>query len=799
MGRIIKMLAAAIMLVAMSVSSQVVNETATFDGGFNSRHYFNNRDGRAVIEVYASSGGGGGQGGNRREYACGTLNLQTCRSRGRGGGGGSAAAAYMKFYVTGTTPLNINVGNGGSGGSHEFVGWGSGSNTWQAGFRGGDGGQTRVIGGGHDLIIDGGKGGGEGRANGACSGNLEPCRIQVGGSGAPIVTRPLGIINNQSYWQQVGGDRGDDGAYDITVDCIDGNGGDGGDFTVNSITILRGAGGQGGFDNVAGSNGAQGQVLIRVTYLHAITFDLSGGLGTSNLEVPNGTTIAKPTAPIKSGFIFDGWFNEDLITPWDFETIITESITIYAKWTENTFSQITPIGPQTYTRSAITPPIEVKDGENILTENIDYSVDYTNNINVGQATVIVTGIGKYSGTVTANFDINPADISEAIVLANSRQYTGEPITTVVSVRLGLDYLEEDEDYLVVYSDSVNIGEVTVTVTGIVNYSGTATGTFIISAASPIDVPVIWENLEPFTFDRTNQGPTPIAITDKGDTLELVPNAGHSSVVGEHIAWALLLNPNHAQPVNLLARTQDYEIQRRPLTIQVPTVFQNAENLDSAGLVARIRTQMNFGNFGDTPDNNNDSTALRTSSTITLTEQAPQSAPRQRSLELLRYRIYLLTITTDTTGEQTRNYIVNPITGTEIRVAQQCKTCQSWGNVCIATCNDEAFFNPTSIRTSTSPSDRYGIVLENAVVSDLARILVVTPEQATVNLAILDNLGNVMFSVETQCLRLQSCKIVWNLTNQSGRFVANGAYLIIAETTGISGRRYLYSTRIGVNR
>jgi hypothetical protein len=42
-------------------------------------------------------------------------------------------------------------------------------------------------------------------------------------------------------------------------------------------------------------------------------------------------------------------------------------------------------------------------------------------------------------------------------------------------------------------------------------------------------------------------------------------------------------------------------------------------------------------------------------------------------------------------------------------------------------------------------------------------------------------------------------IIWDLTNANGRFVANGTYLVIVEATGISGRRYLYSSRIGVSR
>jgi uncharacterized repeat protein (TIGR02543 family) len=54
-------------------------------------------------------------------------------------------------------------------------------------------------------------------------------------------------------------------------------------------------------------------------------------------------------------------------------------------------------------------------------------------------------------------------------------------------------------------------------------------------------------------------------------------------------------------------------------------------------------------------------------------------------------------------------------------------------------------NPVSIRDRQETTSPYGILLENAIVSDFARISVITPEPATVNLRILDNLGNVIFT------------------------------------------------------
>jgi endo-1,4-beta-D-glucanase Y len=114
--------------------------------------------------------------------------------------------------------------------------------------------------------------------------------------------------------------------------------------------------------------------------------------------------------------------------------------------------------------------------------------------------------------------------------------------------------------------------------------------------------------------------------------------------------------------------------------------------------------------------------------------------------------------------------------------------------------------PSSIRRRQQTDNRHGIILENAIVSDLAKITVITPAPATVNLRILDNLGNVVWTATTVETRhaLSPPQIdgtaIWNLTNPAGRFVANGTYLVIAEATEIvTGRVHVYHTRIGVRR
>ena len=58
-----------------------------------------------------------------------------------------------------------------------------------------------------------------------------------------------------------------------------------------------------------------------------------------------------------------------------------------------------------YDGTAKEPAVTVKDGSIVLTKDVDYTVAYQNNVNVGTATVVVTGMGNYTGEKTATFTI----------------------------------------------------------------------------------------------------------------------------------------------------------------------------------------------------------------------------------------------------------------------------------------------------------------------------------------------------------------------------------------------------------
>ena len=90
---------------------------------------------------------------------------------------------------------------------------------------------------------------------------------------------------------------------------------------------------------------------------------------------------------------------------WQF-TMPEANVWVVVTYTKNLQDAwIQAIADQTYTGSAITPTVTVKDGETTLVLNTDYTVAYSNNVETGTATVTVTGTGNYSGTATANFTI----------------------------------------------------------------------------------------------------------------------------------------------------------------------------------------------------------------------------------------------------------------------------------------------------------------------------------------------------------------------------------------------------------
>lgn len=133
-----------------------------------------------------------------------------------------------------------------------------------------------------------------------------------------------------------------------------------------------------------------------------------------------------------------------------------------------------------YTGKTLTSQVTV-DG---LTENTDYTVVYENNVNAGTAKAILIGMGNYSGTLEAAFEITPKDLSAAVITDNREYvYTGSEIEAEIEVVSDGVILVPDTDYEITgYENNVNTGTAVVAIRGIGNYAGTAEHEFEIRSA-----------------------------------------------------------------------------------------------------------------------------------------------------------------------------------------------------------------------------------------------------------------------------------------------------------------------------
>ena len=74
--------------------------------------------------------------------------------------------------------------------------------------------------------------------------------------------------------------------------------------------------------------------------VYTITFNSNDGTSVESQNVNAGEKLTEPTpAPTKEGFTFDGWYEDSTFSKkFDFNTPITDNMTLYAKWIENKYT-----------------------------------------------------------------------------------------------------------------------------------------------------------------------------------------------------------------------------------------------------------------------------------------------------------------------------------------------------------------------------------------------------------------------------------------------------------------------------
>lgn len=182
----------------------------------------------------------------------------------------------------------------------------------------------------------------------------------------------------------------------------------------------------------------------------------------------------------------------------------TGDITLYAKWRDGRGLRMeytdadgtirTSIGEQTYTGAAIKPEIRVYNGADLLTPGKDYKITYKNNkaaYELGSQeegfkatkapSVIIQGVGNYTGKITEYFVIRKKDLADEDISAENLLVSynnGMNVKVAPAVKWNEKALKNKTEYTWQYApDELEAGagkkpgQWTITLTGAGNFTG----------------------------------------------------------------------------------------------------------------------------------------------------------------------------------------------------------------------------------------------------------------------------------------------------------------------------------------
>ncbi|MBE0700449.1 MAG: InlB B-repeat-containing protein, partial [Acholeplasmataceae bacterium] len=188
-----------------------------------------------------------------------------------------------------------------------------------------------------------------------------------------------------------------------------------------------------GFDFVGWSSVPESYVafdfdefIVEDTILYAIWLELNVFTVTFEVEgesdvdvlVVEGDTVGMPDDPIKEGKNFEGWFKDGDLDPFDFETLITEDITLIAAFVDKVFYDVTFLDGISDTEDA----------------TLLYHFDFTSGHGTSYTTTPETPVN-----FTNLVDVQPFGVSLYRVAANTASVVGSSRALVISPRLGTGY------------------------------------------------------------------------------------------------------------------------------------------------------------------------------------------------------------------------------------------------------------------------------------------------------------------------------------------------------------------------
>ena len=220
-----------------------------------------------------------------------------------------------------------------------------------------------------------------------------------------------------------------------------------------------------------------------------------------NLTYNGKTQAVKPVVKVNDYTLYEG-IDYTLTGAYEAKNVGEYTYTIVGKgdfvgYTTKTFTinnvdvndcKVSSINSVPYSGKEIKPDVAVSMDGYTLAKDIDYTVEYQNNLNVGIGIVVIKGIGNFTGRNICWFDITRCDISTIpkIVVKNC-EYSGKAVVPEMILENNGIALVKDKDYTVTFKNNTSVGTATAIISGIGNYSGTVEKAFTIGNTMVGDV------------------------------------------------------------------------------------------------------------------------------------------------------------------------------------------------------------------------------------------------------------------------------------------------------------------------
>lgn len=296
-----------------------------------------------------------------------------------------------------------------------------------------------------------------------------------------------------------------------------------------------------------------------------------------------------------------------------------------------------------HTGTAITPKITLMDGTTTLIEGTDYTLDYENNIALGNAKIIITGIGNYEGTLNQEFTIVGTGKLE-IVCTSMQQltYNGKSQLPEYTVKCGSDVITDatiEVKYKTLAGGTYETGSPTHKGTYWIQFVAKKDG-YEDSDAKEVqviinqkEITVTWENLN-FVYNKTEQCPTAKSTDLEADGTTLIVT-GKQTNAGNYTANAIVYGEYAANYTIKSGESSSFTIKPLGLSLNKYLIEMNYDSskrtwaliqtyisgqlslmgLLSGDTVSLSISGMNDGTFGYGSDtsitgiNNNDKTGI----------------------------------------------------------------------------------------------------------------------------------------------------------------------------------------------